>query len=159
VNGDGSAEGQLLDGTVSFMSARTHAAPAFGNPNHWAAGLREAGRTARHSPQRITAATEEAFHLRFLAQCAVPEAQMTTVGDIVHLVDVVTGSAAVLTPVEGLWEVCERGPVRLWERIERVLSAYDEAGRPGPGAFTLHVSDAGQHLRHPHMPDLPLPRP
>ncbi|MFB7091534.1 ATP-grasp peptide maturase system methyltransferase [Streptomyces sp. NPDC056296] len=159
VNGDGTAEGHLLDGTVSFMSARTHAAPTFGNPAHWAAGLPDTGRAARHSPERITAATEEAFHLRFLAQCAAPDTQTTTVGEVVHLVDVVTGSAATLTPREGRWEVREGGPVRLWERIERVLSAYDEAGRPGPETFTLHVYDGGQHLRHPQMPGLPLPRP
>ncbi|WP_190047672.1 ATP-grasp peptide maturase system methyltransferase [Streptomyces galilaeus] len=159
VNGDGTAEGHLLPGTVSFMSARTHAAPAFGNPAHWTAGLPEAGRAARHSPERISAATEEAFHLRFLAQSAAPDAQMTTVGDIVHLVDVITGSAATLTPREGRWEVREGGPVRLWERIETVLSAYDEAGRPGPETFTLHVYDGGQHLRHPHLPGLPLPQP
>lgn len=159
VNGDGTAEGQLLAGTVSFMSARTHAAPAFGNPAHWAAGLPATARAARHHPERITAATEEAFHLRFLAQCAVPDAQLTTVGDVVHLVDVVTGSAATLTPREGRWEVREGGPVKLWERIEAVLSAYDEAGRPGPQTFTLHVSDGGQHLRHPQLPGLPLPMP
>ncbi|BBB00069.1 putative O-methyltransferase [Actinacidiphila reveromycinica] len=156
---DGTAEGRLLGGTVSFMSARTHAAPAFGNPAHWAAGLPEIGRAARHSPERITAATEEAFHLRFFAQCAVAATQMTTVGDVVHLVDVVTGSAATLTPVEDRWEVREGGPVRLWERIEQVLSAYDEAGRPGPETFTLHAYDGRQHLRHPQMPGLPLPRP
>ncbi|MER8120449.1 ATP-grasp peptide maturase system methyltransferase [Streptomyces sp. NPDC094031] len=156
---DGTAEGRLLPGTVSFMSARTHAAPVFGNPAHWAAGLPEKGRAARHSPERITAATEEAFHLRFLAQSAVPDAQMTTVGEVVHLVDVVTGSAATLTPVEDRWEVREGGPVRLWERVESVLSAYDEAGRPGPETFTLHVYDGGQHLRHPQMPGLPLPSP
>lgn len=156
---DGTAEGQLLGGTVSFMSARAHAAPEFGNPTHWAAGLPETGRTARHSPERITAGTGEAFHLLFLAQCAVPDAQMTTLGEVVHLVDVVTGSAATLTPGEGRWEVRESGPVKLWERIERVLSAYDEAGRPGPESFTLHVYDGGQHLRHPHMPSLSLPRP
>jgi hypothetical protein len=62
------------------MSARTHAAPAFGNPAHWAAGLPENGRAARHSPERITEATEEAFHLRFLAQCAVSDAQMAPPG-------------------------------------------------------------------------------
>ncbi|MCX4740914.1 ATP-grasp peptide maturase system methyltransferase [Streptomyces antibioticus] len=159
VGENGTAVGRLLPGTVSFMSARTHAAPAFGNPAHWAAGLPETGRAARHSPQRITAATEEAFHLRFLAQCAAPDAQMTTVGDVVHLVDVVTGSAATLAPTGGRWEVREGGPVKLWERIERVLSAYDEAGRPGPETFTLHFCDGGQHLRHPRLPGLPLPRP
>ncbi|MFH8282644.1 ATP-grasp peptide maturase system methyltransferase [Streptomyces antibioticus] len=159
VGENGTAVGRLLPGTVSFMSARTHAAPAFGNPAHWAAGLPETGRAARHSPQRITAATEEAFHLRFLAQCAAPDAQMTTVGDVVHLVDVVTGSAATLAPTGGRWEVREGGPVKLWERIERVLSAYDEAGRPSPETFTLHFCDGGQHLRHPRLPGLPLPRP
>ncbi|OQR61986.1 SAM-dependent methyltransferase [Streptomyces maremycinicus] len=159
VNGDGTAEGRMLGGTVSFMSARMHAAPAFGNPAHWAAGLPETGRAARHSPERIMAATEEAFHLRFLAQCAAPDAQMTTVGEVVQLVDVVTGSAASLTPAGGRWEVREGGPVRLWERIETVLSAYDEAERPKPETFTLHVYDGQQHQRHPHLPSLRLPRP
>ncbi|MGW5391494.1 ATP-grasp peptide maturase system methyltransferase [Streptomyces koyangensis] len=160
VKGDGTAEGKLLGGTVSFMSARTHEAPVFGNPAHWAAGVSgAAARMARHHPKRITAATEEAFHLRFLAQCAVPDAQMTTVGDIVHLVDVVTGSAATLTPAGDRWEVREDGPVRLWERIEDVLCLYDEAGRPGPETFTLHVYDGGQHVRHPQLPALPLRRP
>lgn len=50
VGRDGDAEGQLLGGTVSFMSARTHAAPAFGNPAHWAAGLPERARLSRHAP-------------------------------------------------------------------------------------------------------------
>ncbi|GHJ19125.1 hypothetical protein TPA0909_07390 [Streptomyces albus] len=47
--------------------------------------------------------------------------------------------AATLVPTDGRWEVREGGPVRLWERIERVLSAYDDAGRPGPQTFTMHV--------------------
>ncbi|MET8945365.1 ATP-grasp peptide maturase system methyltransferase [Streptomyces sp. NPDC004542] len=158
VAGDGTAEGRLLPGTVSFMSARTHAAPAFGNPAHWAAGLPEKGRTARYGPERITAATEEAFHVRFLAQSAVPDAQMVTIGEVVHLVDVVTGSAATLAPDGEGWAVCEAGPVRLWERVERVLDDYDAAGAPGPETFTLHVYDGGQRLRHPQLPDLPLPR-
>ncbi|MFG2170581.1 ATP-grasp peptide maturase system methyltransferase [Streptomyces niveus] len=156
---DGTAEGQLLGGTVSFMSARTHAAPAFGNPAHWAGGPAAKARTSRHGPERITAATDEAFHLRFLAQSAVPDAQMTTVGEVVHLVDVVTGSAATLTPDDGAWLVHEGGPVKLWERVESVLDAYDAADRPGPETFTLRVHDGGQHLRLPQMPDLRLPRP
>ncbi|MFI1564974.1 ATP-grasp peptide maturase system methyltransferase [Streptomyces sp. NPDC020490] len=157
---DGTAEGRLLGGTVSFMSARTHAAPAFGNPAHWAAELPERPRTARHDPERITAATEEAFHLRFLVQSAVPDVQMVAVGDVVHLVDVVSGSAAALTTDgDGGGKVREGGPVRLWERVERVLDAYDEAGRPGPETFTLCVDEGGQHLRHPRLPCLPLPSP
>ncbi|MEU7717122.1 ATP-grasp peptide maturase system methyltransferase [Streptomyces tibetensis] len=157
VTGDGTAEGALLPGTVSFMAARTHVAPAFGNPAHWAAGLPEQPRTAGHGPERLTAATEEAFHLRFLAQCTVPNAQMLTVGEIVYLVDVVSGSAATLTPLDGEWRVREGGPVRLWERVERVLDAFDAAGRPGPETFTLRVHDEGQRLWHSDVPGLLLP--
>ncbi len=46
----------------------------------------------------------------FVAQSAVPGTQMTTVGDVVHLVDVVTGSAATLTPSDGGWQVREARP-------------------------------------------------
>lgn len=162
VAGDGTAEGRLLGGTVSFMPARAHAAPAFGNPAHWAAGPPGKARVARHGPERITAATEESFHLRFLVQSTVPDTQLATVGEVVHLVDVVSGSTATLTPgggVGGGWQVREGGPVRLWECVERVLDAYDAAGRPGPETFTLCVHEDGQHLRHPQLPCLPLPSP
>ncbi|WP_405084371.1 ATP-grasp peptide maturase system methyltransferase [Microbispora sp. NBC_01389] len=159
VSDDGTAEGPLLDGTISFMPARAHAAPAFGNPDHWAAGPPQTPRPARHGPQRINAATDEAFHLRFLAQCAVPDAQMTGVGDVVQLVDVVSGSVATITPRDGDWEVRERGPVKLWERIEAVISAYDVSDDAGPGSFRLHVTPSGQHLRHPQIPELTLPVP
>lgn len=118
------------------------------------AGLTGA-RRIRTCPERVIAATEEAFHLRFLGRSAVPDAQMTTFGDTVHLVDVTTGSAATLTPHDGGWSVREGRPARLWERIEHVLDAY----APGPETFTLHVYDGGQHPRHPQMAGLPLPRP
>lgn len=156
---DGTAEGRLLPGTVSFMSARSHAAPPFGNPAHWAADLSGRPRTARHGPDRIDAATEEAFHMRFLAQTAVPGAQMVTLGQDVYLVDVTSGSAATVTRDRDRWQVRESGPVSLWHRIERTLDAYDAAGRPAPATFTLQVRGGHQCLRHPHMPDLPLPAP
>lgn len=94
----------------------------------------------------------------FLAQCAVPDAQLTT------WVRWCTSSTpapapATLTPVEDGWKVREGGPVRLWGRMEAVLSAYGEAGPPGPGTFTPHVSGDRQVLRHPGLPALPLPQP
>ncbi|MFE7116019.1 ATP-grasp peptide maturase system methyltransferase [Streptomyces sp. NPDC057654] len=156
---DCTAEGPLLGGTVSFMPARTHAPPAFGNPSHWAAELPDDTRPARHGPEWLTAATEEAFHLRFLAQSAIPDAQMTTVGRTVHLIDTVSGSAAALTPNGAGWTVREGGPTKLWERVEHLLDAYDEAGRPRPESFTVRVHADGQHLRHPRLPSLRLPRP
>ncbi|MFG3287856.1 ATP-grasp peptide maturase system methyltransferase [Streptomyces sp. NPDC048179] len=157
VGEDGTAEGPLLPGTVSFMPVRAHAAPAFGNPAHWAAGLPEKGRAARYGPERITAAGPEAFHLRFLVQCAVPDAQMTSVGKDVHLVDVLCGSAASLTPRDGGWEVREAGPVRLWERVEEVVDAFDSAGCPGPESFRLRVCGKEQRLVHAQVSGLELP--
>lgn len=154
---DGSAAGPLLPGTVSFMPARVHAAPAFGNPAHWAAAVPPARRDARHGPARINDPTEEAFLLRFLAQSAVPSAQLTTIGETVHLIDVMTGSAASLTPDGAAWRVGESGPVHLWSRVEDVLDAYDAAGAPGAADFTLTVTQDGQHLQHPKMPRLSLP--
>ncbi|MFF9860363.1 ATP-grasp peptide maturase system methyltransferase [Streptomyces tendae] len=157
VAGDGTAEGPLLPGTISFMPARTHAAPAYGNPADWAAGLHEERpRAALHAPKRLTATTEDAFHLRFLAQSAVPDAQMVTIDGVPHLVDVISGSAATLTPEGGDWSVRERGPVKLWARIERFIECYDAAGRPGPETFTLRVDGDGQWLLHPRMPRLLL---
>ncbi|WP_030677930.1 ATP-grasp peptide maturase system methyltransferase [Streptomyces rimosus] len=154
---DGTAEGPLLNGTVSFMSARTHAAPAFGNPAHWAAAMPEDARELRHAPERITAATTEAFHLRFLAQSTAPSAQMTMLGNRTYLIDTVTGSTAVLTPHDLGWKVQQKGPARLWDRIEAVIDAYDQAGKPPPAAFRLHVDGSGQRLVHHRLPDLMLP--
>ncbi|MFJ2568314.1 hypothetical protein OIE49_14005 [Streptomyces sp. NBC_01788] len=55
--------------------------------------------------------------------------------------------------------VREGGPTRLWECVEKVIDAYDEAGRPEPGAFTLSVNQEGQYLRHPQMPSLRMSGP
>ncbi|MFK4543191.1 methyltransferase of ATP-grasp peptide maturase system [Streptomyces tendae] len=159
VAGDGTAEGPLLPGTLSFMPARTHAAPSYGNPGDWAAGLHEVrSRSVRHAPERITAATEEAFHLRFLAQSAVPDAQMVTVGGVLHLIDVVSGAVATLAPEGGAWKVREGGPLRLWSLIEQVLDAFDAAGRPGPETYTLRVDGEGQRLLPAPGLRLRLPR-
>ncbi|MFJ4335736.1 ATP-grasp peptide maturase system methyltransferase [Streptomyces sp. NPDC088935] len=159
VAGDGTAEGPLLPGSISFMPARTHAAPAYGNPADWAAGLHEVrSRSVRHAPERITVATEEAFHLRFLAQSAVPDAQMVTVGGVLHLIDVVSGAVATLAPEGGAWEVREGGPLKLWSLIEQVIDAFDAAGRPGPETYTLRVDGEGQRLLPAHGLRLQLPR-
>jgi hypothetical protein len=84
---------------------------------------------------------------------------MTYAEDKICLVDVVTGSVAVLAPGDEQWHVREGGPVKLWQKIEQLLDAYDDAGRPGPDAFTLHTTSKSQYLHHPKMPRLQLPQP
>lgn len=158
VNGDGTAAGPLLPGTISFMAARAQEPPAFGNPAHWADLLGTTSRPVRHAPERITAATAEAFFARFMVQWAIPDAQVSDQGHTLYLVDVVSGSVAALTREGEGWQVREGGPRRLWDKAETVLDAYDHADCPPPETFRLEIDPVGQYLRHPHMPELHLAR-
>ncbi|MFI5853375.1 methyltransferase domain-containing protein [Streptomyces parvulus] len=156
---DGTAEGPLLPGSISFMPSHTLSAPAFGNSADWSAGLTEAPRPARHAHHRLTDPTDEAFHLRFLAQCVVPGVQMAFIDGLPHLVDVVSGSTASLRPEGDSWEVREGGPLALWTRIEQLIESFDAAGRPGAETFKLRVDGTTQTLLHPQMPELRLSLP
>ncbi|MGC5401025.1 hypothetical protein ACPXCP_35440 [Streptomyces sp. DT20] len=49
-------------------------------------------------------------------------------------------------------------PRRLRGKTESVLDAYGQADRPPPQTFAQQVTEAGQVLRHPHLPDLHLAR-
>ncbi|GAA3730001.1 ATP-grasp peptide maturase system methyltransferase [Salinactinospora qingdaonensis] len=155
VDDDGSAEGALLPGTISFMLARPHTPPRFGNPKHWAAMVDDAPpRKARHAPERIKGATKDTFFTQFLAQCAIPTAQRATLDGVLHLVDTVNGSVALVEPDAGGWRVRQAGSVALWDRVENILDAYDSAGQPDQTAFHLRVTSTGQYLEHPDMPTL-----
>ncbi|MFE3865860.1 hypothetical protein ACFXPT_36405 [Streptomyces goshikiensis] len=70
---------------------------------------------------------EETF-LRFLAQSAVPDAQMATVGEAVRLVGAVIGSAATLTPASSGWAVREAGPLNLCGHPVTLRDEYRFAG-------------------------------
>jgi methyltransferase of ATP-grasp peptide maturase system len=154
VHPDGTASGPLLAGTISFMPARAQEPPMAGNPAHWEGLLTSRPREARHSPDRINEPTPEAFFARFIAQCAAPDAQMSTFSNQVVLIDAVSGSAAALTRRADGWQVREGGPVALWERIERALDLFDAAGRPAPETFRLRIDEDGQRLQHPDTPDI-----
>ncbi|MCD0453710.1 ATP-grasp peptide maturase system methyltransferase [Actinocorallia sp. API 0066] len=154
VGEDGTAEGALLPGTISFMPARGHLPPWCGSPHRWARLLDGSPRAARHGPGRISATDEESFFGRFLAQLAVPTATSAEIDGTVYLLDPVDRAVAALTPEEGGWVVREGGPVRLWSRIERALGAWDDAGRPGPERFRMRVTPAQQTIGLPGVPEL-----
>ncbi len=158
VNADGQAEGTFLPGTISFMMARRHDSPRFGNPNQWATlveGIE--ARPVHHTPERISGATRESFFTQFLAQCAIPNAQRINLGGTLHVVDTVSGSVALVEPNEhGGHQVRQAGPVALWNRTEGVLDAYDAAGKPDQTEFRLLVTPEGQYVEHPGMPTLTL---
>ncbi|MFI0367759.1 ATP-grasp peptide maturase system methyltransferase [Actinomadura sp. 1N219] len=155
VQEDGTAEGPLLPGTISFMSARVQERPEPGNPAHWASLARNAdARAVRHGPERLEAATEEGFFGRFLAQLAVPNAQLVTSADTTCLIDVTTGSAAVLASDEGERHVRQAGPLRLWDAVEDTLDSWDQADRPGPEYFRMSIDNGHQRIHHVTATDL-----
>ncbi|MEV5414125.1 ATP-grasp peptide maturase system methyltransferase [Thermopolyspora sp. NPDC052614] len=152
---DETVSGPLLPGTISFMSARGHERPAPGNPAHWESLPASDPKEARHAPWFLMEASTDAFATRFIVQAAIPNAQhMPGLDGCLHLVDVVSGSVATLTPNDGTWTVRQGGPLRLWDRVEETLDRYETAGRPPLDTFSLDVHADGQYLSHPDMPRL-----
>jgi protein-L-isoaspartate O-methyltransferase len=150
VDAEGHAHGALLPGTISFMMARTDEPPRPGNVFHWEPLVADTEeRPARHSPERLTEPSEEAFHGRFLAQLAVPGTQLSIQGDHTYLVDVTTGSAALVRKGTDGWTVRQTGPARLCGQIEAAWDLWDSAGRPGPQQFTIEVNGDQQRIEQP----------
>ncbi|WP_203596981.1 hypothetical protein [Actinomadura bangladeshensis] len=117
VRDDGTAQGPLLPGTISFMAARVQERLEPGNPAHWASLTRDAEtRPVRYGPERLDEPTEGGFAGRFLAQLAVPNAQLAVLNGTTQLLDVTTGSTAAFTP----GGVRQAGPLRIWDAIEAV---------------------------------------
>jgi protein-L-isoaspartate O-methyltransferase len=146
VRDDGTAEGPLLPGTISFMAARVQERPEPGNPAHWASLTRDAEtRPVRYGPERLDESTEDGFAGRFLAQLAAPNAQLATLNGTTQLIDVTTGSTAAFTP-DG---VRQAGPLRLWDAVEAAWSAWDQADRPALDTFRLSINNGTHRIHHP----------
>ncbi|WP_017582493.1 ATP-grasp peptide maturase system methyltransferase [Nocardiopsis valliformis] len=160
VDEHGHGVGPLLAGTISFMSARLHAPPRFGDPRQWARMVEDAPtRSAVLAPERISGANLESFFPHFLAQCAVPHAQSVLLEESTLLVDVTSGSVALVEPSkDDGWQVRQAGPVRLWDQIESALESYNRAGRPAQESFRVRADDTGQWVEHPEMPSFDLAR-
>lgn len=58
-----------------------------------------------------------------------------------------TGSQARTTSdPDGGWTVVQRGPVCLWDRVERAVQQWQAVDEPHQERFGITVSAAGQHV-------------
>lgn len=155
----GTAEGRFLPGTVSFMIARPHAAPSrFGVADLLTQDADD--RPAKAGPEVLADWTTQ-----FVAQLALPGAQhigMSMGGGpmLDHVVDLAARSFATLVPDgEGGFLVRQGGPLRLWDAVEKAISAWRNAGAPPQTEFGLTVTPNRQRvwLGSPEGPDWDLP--
>ncbi|MFD5189272.1 ATP-grasp peptide maturase system methyltransferase [Streptomyces sp. NPDC058357] len=138
VTGPGQATGRFLSGCTSFMIARPHDRP----PRSTLALLPGEERPSQIDPEKLDDWTGG-----WIAQLAAPSAERMGAGAEQILWDVSTGSQARTVPdADGGWSVVQRGPVRLWDRIERAVRRWQDAGEPHQEEFGITVSAAGQRV-------------
>ncbi|MER7769969.1 ATP-grasp peptide maturase system methyltransferase [Kitasatospora sp. NPDC096140] len=138
VTGPGEATGRFLPGYTSFMIARPHDRP----PRPVLALLPGEERASRIDPAKLDTWTGS-----WVAQLAAPSAERMGSGGNQILSDVATGSQARTVPdPAGGWTVVQRGPLRLWDRVETAIEAWQGAGEPQQDAFGITVSAAGQRV-------------
>ncbi|MFD4574511.1 ATP-grasp peptide maturase system methyltransferase [Streptomyces sp. NPDC058417] len=138
VTGPGHATGRFLPGYTSFMIARPHDRP----PRPALALLPGEERLSRIDPAKLDDWTGG-----WIAQLAAPSAERMGAGAQQVLWDVSTGSQARTAPrADGGWSVVQRGPVRLWDQVERAVGRWQDAGEPHQEEFGVTVSPAGQRV-------------
>ncbi|MFF2040981.1 ATP-grasp peptide maturase system methyltransferase [Kitasatospora sp. NPDC058170] len=138
VTGPGEATGRFLPGFTSFMIARPHDRPPLP-----ALDLLP----GEERPSRVDPAALDNWTGGWVAQLAAPSAVRMGVGAQQVLWDVSTGSQARTAPApDGGWTVVQRGPVRLWDQVERAVQRWQAAGEPHQEGFGITVSGAGQRV-------------
>ncbi|WP_328470801.1 ATP-grasp peptide maturase system methyltransferase [Streptomyces sp. NBC_00448] len=138
VTNPGEATGRFLPGRTSFMIARPHDRP----PRPALALL-----PGDERPSRIDPATLDDWTGGWIAQLAAPSAERLGAGAEQILWDVSTGSQARTAPDSpGGWTVVQRGPVRLWDRVEQAVQRWQAAGGPRQEGFGITVSAARQRV-------------
>ncbi|WP_411073803.1 ATP-grasp peptide maturase system methyltransferase [Streptomyces sp. cmx-4-7] len=138
VTGPGEAKGRFLPGHTSFMIARPHDRP----PRPTLALL-----PGQERPSQIDPGKLDNWTGGWVAQLAAPSAERMGAGAEQILWDVSTGSQARTVPnANGGWNVVQRGPVRLWDRVERAVQRWQDAGEPHQEEFGITVSAAGQRV-------------
>lgn len=138
VTGPGEATGRFLPGYTSFMIARPHDRP----PRPMLALL-----PGDERPSQIDPAKLDNWTGGWVAQLAAPSAERMGAGAEQILWDVSTGSQARTAPnPNGGWTVVQRGPVRLWDRVEQAVQRWQAADEPHQEEFGITVSAVGQRV-------------
>lgn len=138
VTSPGAATGRFLPGYTSFMIARPHDRP----PRPALALLPGDTRPSQIDPAKLDDWTGG-----WVAQLAAPAAERLGAGAEQILWDVSTGSQARTAPSpDGGWTVVQRGPVHLWDQVERAVQHWQSAGEPHQERFGLTVSAARQRV-------------
>ncbi|MFJ6614003.1 ATP-grasp peptide maturase system methyltransferase [Streptomyces sp. NPDC091289] len=138
VTGPGAATGRFLPGYTSFMIARPHDRP----PRPTLALL-----PGDERPSRIDPVVLGTWTGGWVAQLAAPAAERMGAGPEQVLWDVSTGSQARTAPgPDGGWTVVQRGPLRLWDRVETAVRLWQAAGEPHQEGFGITVTAARQRV-------------
>jgi hypothetical protein len=134
---DGTAEGRFLDGEVSFMLARSYE-----EPPRLIVDTRAAGSTERHAD--VDDGIFDDRDALFVAQLAAPNAHRVFLENgETHVLDGESWATVTRQP-DGTVVVRQKGPVRLWDQIERSVHAWRSAGSPPIEQFGVTVKPEGQ---------------
>ncbi|MET8627431.1 ATP-grasp peptide maturase system methyltransferase [Kitasatospora sp. NPDC004669] len=134
---DGTASGRFTGEQTAFMLARPHQPPPRPTFTMHAGVARQTGL----DPSRLWSWTG-----RFLAQLAAPSAELLGAGAQAILLDTATGSQAWTEPARAGWTVHQRGPLPLWDAVERTFERWEKAGAPEQDQFGLTVNGDEQRV-------------
>ncbi|MER0240716.1 ATP-grasp peptide maturase system methyltransferase [Streptomyces sp. HSW2009] len=138
VAADGTAHGQII-GRSSFMQARSQIQVPIGGDLSARTAYPDSERATQVSPVLL-----DEWMPAFLAQLSTPGAHLTRAtsagGQRLYLFDPDRESFASFTQNDTGWTVRQGGPLTLWDRIERTLTAWLAAGSPDITAVRVHIS-------------------
>lgn len=152
VTAPGTATGEFLDRTFSFMLARPQENPR--EPVYLPDIAEAPARRARYEPDAFTA-DDQGWMLRWLAQLAFPFSAYygaTEDGGISYFHDTASNSWACLRAGAGSdYTVHQTGPLAMWDVIEQTIDTWRDAGSPPQSEFALTISDGQQTVTHPKI--------
>ncbi|MEV7926324.1 methyltransferase [Kitasatospora sp. NPDC088779] len=142
VHADGTADGRIIGRSALPPVRPDRPVPPVGNLTARAATT-EPKRLAHVSPTLLNNPAPA-----ILAQLSFPESKFTvSIGEDLESIYCLSipGSVAEVADDTYGWTVHQSGPVALWDEVERILTAWQEAGRPDLTAVRLRITDRATH--------------